>query len=61
MFEIVTPERPWYYWFKENDREVVRTVIRDGSGQLWVWADSSPRHLDDYPHKALDMVEPRDK
>jgi ligand-binding sensor domain-containing protein len=42
-FDAVQPGRPGYFWFDETayggGAQVVRRVVRDGSGGLWVADD----------------------
>lgn len=36
MFSKVKPGNPWWYWFDNENEEIVLRVVRDGSGGLWV-------------------------
>lgn len=36
MFSRVKPGKPWWYWFDNENEEIVLRVVRDGSGGLWV-------------------------
>jgi hypothetical protein len=51
QFDRVQPGTPWYFWFEEKGyggvrEQVVRRVVRDGSGGLWVSHDGRGVSLD---------------
>lgn len=55
-FNRVMPGNPWWYWFDRDGRRVVREVVRDGSGGLWVDEHGVSRPLVDLADWCLGPV-----
>jgi hypothetical protein len=60
MFDEVTVNRPWYYWFKQGKDVRVYRVIRDHIGGLWVsqYGHSTSMRIWLLGRKCLGPVEP---